>query len=183
MDLPGMDLLNMDLRYPIGKFVWPESVSGGERQDLIGDIAAAPARLRAAVAGLSEDQFDTPYRPEGWTVRLVVHHLPDSHLNCYTRFKLALTEDNPSIKTYEEDAWARLADTRETPVETSLALFDALHSRWVILLRSLTDEQWKRTFHHPQHGPVALDRNLALYAWHGRHHAAHITALRERLGW
>lgn len=172
-----------DLRYPIGKFVWPESVSEEARLGMIQDISATPARLRAALAGLSESQLDTPYRPEGWTVRQVVHHLPDSHLNCYTRFKLALTEDNPAIKPYDEDRWARLADTRETPIETSLVLLDALHARWVIVLKSLTAAQWKRTFHHPEHGSVALDRNLALYAWHGRHHVGHVVSLRERSGW
>lgn len=175
--------MTVDLRYPIGVFVWPESVSGADRRRWIEDIAQTPVRLRAAVHGLADGQLDTPYRPQGWTVRQVVHHLPDSHMNCYTRFKLALTEENPAIKAYDEDLWARLADTQETPVETSLALTDALHARWTILLRSLTEAQWKRTFHHPQHGAVTLERNLALYAWHGRHHVAHITSLRERSGW
>lgn len=178
-----MELTRMDLKYPIGKFVWPESVSGEERRGLIGGIAALPANLRAAVAGLTEEQLDSPYRPEGWTVRQVVHHMPDSHLNCYTRFKLALTEDDPLIKPYEEDRWASLADSRETPIEVSLTLTEALHSRWVILLRSMTPEQWRRTFRHPEHGSVTLDRALALYAWHGRHHVAHVTSLRQRSGW
>lgn len=173
----------MDLKYPIGKFVWPEAVSDEERRGLISGIAALPANLRAAVAGLTEEQLDHPYRPEGWTVRQVVHHVPDSHLNSYTRFKLALTEDDPLIKPFEEDRWALLADSRDTPIEVSLALTEALHSRWVILLRSLSPEQWRRAFRHPEHGSVTLDRALALYAWHGRHHVAHITSLRERSGW
>lgn len=173
----------MDLRYPIGTFSWPDTVTGADREKWIEDVAQTPARLRAASGGLSPAQLDTPYRPDGWTVRQVIHHIPDSHMNCYTRFKLALTEDDPAIKVYEEDLWARLEDTKDTPIETSLALTDALHARWVILLRSLNPAQWKRTFRHPQHGSVALDRNLAFYAWHGRHHVAHITALRERSGW
>ena len=175
--------MTTDLRYPIGKPTKEPQLTEDERRGLIDRIEQAPARLRAAVEGLNDEQLDTPYRPGGWTVRQVVHHLPDSHLNCYTRFKLALTEDNPAIKPYDEDRWARLADTRETPIETSLVLLDALHARWVILLKSLTAAQWKRTFHHPEHGSVALDRNLALYAWHGRHHVAHVVSLRERSGW
>ena len=132
--------------------------------------------------GLSEQQLDTPYRPEGWTVRQVAHHVPDSHLNSYIRFKLALTEQEPTIKPYDEDRWARLADTPTTPVEVSLALLDSLHDRWVRLLRSLRPEDWKRTFRHPELGPVSLEKNLALYAWHGRHHVAHITSLGRKAG-
>jgi uncharacterized damage-inducible protein DinB len=173
----------MDLRYPIGKFAWPEGVSKADRERWIEDIAATPANLRAAAAGLSAEQFDTPYRPEGWTVRQVVHHVPDSHLHSYIRYKFALTEDTPTIKPYPEDLWANLSDSRDTPVEVSLTLLEALHLRWVTLLRSLDEAQWARSFRHPEIGLVRLDRNLALYSWHGRHHTAHITSLRQRMGW
>jgi uncharacterized damage-inducible protein DinB len=172
-----------DLRYPIGKFSFEGSNSEDERVRLIDQIASAPARLREAIDGLSPEQLDTPYRPEGWTVRQVVHHVPDSHLNSYARFKLALTEDEPTIKDYREDRWADLADARSGPVETSLALLDSLHKRWVTMLRSMSPDQFERSFRHPELGLVSLDRNLSLYAWHGRHHVAHITSLRERMGW
>lgn len=172
-----------DLRYPVGKFQFPESVSREERNGFVSQIAETPARLRSAVAGLGEAQLDTPYRPGGWTVRQVVHHVPDSHLNSYTRFRLALTEEEPTIKPYAEDRWAELADARTAPIEVSLRLLECLHSRWVGLLRSLSEEQWKRAFRHPDLGPIRLEQNAALYAWHGRHHVAHIANLRERLGW
>jgi len=172
-----------DLRYPIGKFTYNGSLTDDQKQKFLDDIAQAPANLRAAVKGLSEQQLDTPYRPDGWTVRQVAHHVPDSHLNAYARFKLALTEDEPTIKPYAEDRWAQLADTQATPVEVSITLLDSLHDRWVRLLRSLKPEDWKRTFRHPELGLVSLEKNLALYAWHGRHHVAHITSLRERNGW
>jgi hypothetical protein len=139
--------------------------------------------MRAAVQGLSPQQLDTRYRPQGWTVRQVVHHVPDSHMNAYIRFKLALTETEPTIKPYEQQLWAELADSRETPVETSLILLECLHQRWVLLLKRIADAGWQRTFRHPELGIVRLDTNLALYAWHGRHHVAHITGLRERMGW
>ena len=173
----------IDLRYPIGKFKYEESPTKDQKQKYLDDIERAPANLRAAVKDLSDQQLDTPYRAEGWTVRQVVHHVPDSHLNAYVRFKLALTEDEPTIKPYAEDRWAELADTQTTPVEVSLAMLDSLHDRWVRLLRSLTPEQWKREFRHPELGAMPLEKNLALYAWHGRHHVAHITGLRERNGW
>ena len=172
-----------DLRYPIGKFTYDGPPAPEKRQELLQHIEQAPGRLRAAVNSLTQQQLDTPYRPDGWTVRQVVHHLPDSHLNAYIRFKLALTEEEPTIKPYAEDKWARLADTAATPIETSLTLLDSLHDRWVRLLRSLKPEDWKRAFRHPELGVVSLERNLALYAWHGRHHVAHITSLRERSGW
>ncbi len=172
-----------DLRYPIGKFHFDGSLNEDQKQKCLNDIAQAPASMRAAVKGLSAQQLDTPYRPEGWTVRQVVHHVPDSHMNAYVRYKLALTEEAPTIKPYAEDRWAELADTTGTPVEVSLALLDSLHDRWVRLLRSLQPEDWKRTFRHPELGAVSLEKNLALYAWHGRHHVAHITSLRERNGW
>jgi uncharacterized damage-inducible protein DinB len=172
-----------DLRYPIGKFKYEGPPTEDQKQKHLAEIEQAPANLRAAIKGLSDQQLDTPYRSEGWTVRQVVHHVPDSHLNAYIRFKLALTEDEPTIKTYAEDRWAQLADTETTPVEVSLAMLDSLHARWVRLLRSLTPEQWKREFRHPELGAVPLEKSLALYAWHGRHHVAHITSLRERNGW
>ena len=171
-----------DLSYPIGKFHFDGPLTEEQKRKSLDDIASAPANLRSAVKGFSPQQLDTPYRPGGWTVRQVVHHVPDSHLNSYVRFKLALTEDEPTIKPYAEDRWAELADTQQTPVDVSLALLDSLHDRWVRLLRSLTPEQWKRTFRHPDLGAMTLEKTLALYAWHGRHHVAHITALRQREG-
>jgi uncharacterized damage-inducible protein DinB len=172
-----------DLRYPIGKFRFPDAVSAEDRRTFIGQIAEAPARLRAAVHGLSHAQLETPYRPGGWTVRQLVHHVPDSHLNSYVRYRLALTEDDPVIKPYAEDRWALLPDARNSPVDVSLQLLESLHLRWVALLESLSEEEWRRTFRHPELGSVSLERNAALYAWHGRHHVAHITALRDRMGW
>ena len=172
-----------DPRYPIGKFHFEGPYSEDQRKALIGDIERAPAALRAAVSGLSPQQLDTPYRDGGWTVRQVIHHLPDSHMNAYVRWKLALTEDGPTIKPYAEDRWAQLADTQSTPVEVSLTLLDALHTRWVQLLRSLTPEDWNRQFRHPELGPVSLEKNLGIYAWHGKHHVAHVTELRKRMGW
>jgi uncharacterized damage-inducible protein DinB len=172
-----------DLRYPIGKFHFAGPLTDEQKKTCLDDITQAPANLRATVQGLSDAQFDTPYRPGGWTVRQVVHHMPDSHLNSYVRFKLALTEDAPTIKTYAEDRWAELDDTKTTPVEVSLTLLESLHNRWMRLLRSLKPEDWKRTFRHPDLGAMNLEKTLALYAWHGRHHVSHITSLREREGW
>lgn len=172
-----------DLRFPVGKFTYDGPPSEQQKQQFLDEIAQTPAKLRGAVRGLSEIQLNTPYRPDGWTVRQVVHHVPDSHLNSYVRFKLALTEDDPTIKPYAEDRWAELADTKATPVEVSLTLLDSLHDRWVRLLCSLTPEEWKRTFRHPELGPMTLEKTLALYAWHGRHHVAHITELRKRMSW
>jgi hypothetical protein len=173
----------MDLRYPIGEFKFEAPFTDDERQSCIAKIEETPARMRAAVAGLNEQQLDTPYRPEGWTVRQVVHHVPESHLNSYTRFKLAITEDEPTIKPYFEDRWAELDDARHAPIALSLDLLDALHSRWVWFLRSLKQEDFRRTFRHPELGIVSIDKNIALYAWHGQHHVAHITSLRERMAW
>lgn len=174
-----------DLSYPIGRFSLTEvTVAPEERPGLITAIAELPAQFRSAVQGLSEAQFDTPYRPGGWTVRQVVHHVPDSHLNAYVRFKLALTEENPTIKPYEEARWAELPDTAGTQIGVSLVLLEALHRRWVVLLKSMTDDQWGRTYFHPDHQTsLRLDAILAMYAWHGKHHTAHITRLRERMGW
>ena len=175
--------MEADLRYPLGKFHRPETLSLEERRAAIDAIAEAPARLRAAIAGLDATQLDTPYRPGGWTVRQLVHHVPDSHMNAYIRFKLAATEDEPTIKPYEEARWAELADARSAPIEPSLALLENLHKRWVLFLRSLAPEDWSRKFRHPELGAMSLEQNLALYAWHGRHHVAHVTALRERQNW
>jgi len=172
-----------DLRYPISKFHFDGPLTEEQKQKSLDDIASAPANLRKAVKGLSEAQLDTPYRPDGWPVRQVVHHVPDSHMNAYIRFKLALTEDEPTIKPYAEDRWAKLADTKATPIEVSLTMLESLHDRWVRLLRSLGPEDWKRTFRHPEMGAMTLEKTLALYAWHGRHHVAHVTGLRERSGW
>jgi uncharacterized damage-inducible protein DinB len=172
-----------DLRYPIGKFHYEGTPTEDQKKKYLDEIEQAPAKLRAAVEGLSDQQLNTPYRPDGWTVRQLTHHVPDSHLNAYIRFKLALTEEEPTIKPYAEDRWAQLADTTTTPVEVSLTLLDSLHARWIRLLRSLKPEDWKRTFRHPELGLMPLEKNLALYAWHGRHHVAHITALRGRSGW
>jgi uncharacterized damage-inducible protein DinB len=172
-----------DLRYPVGKFEYQGPLSEAQKSGLIQQIADTPANLRSAIKALSETQADTAYRPGGWTVRQVVHHVPDSHLNAYVRFKLALTEDEPTIKTYEEARWAELPDTKTTPIEVSLTLLDSLHDRWVRLLRSLDPEQWKRSFRHPELGPMTLEKTLALYAWHGGHHVAHITELRKRMSW
>jgi uncharacterized damage-inducible protein DinB len=172
-----------DLRYPIGKFETVAEVTDSLRKKWIENIAQAPGKIRAAVKGLSPEQLDTPYRPEGWTVRQVVHHLADSHLNAYARFRLALTEDVPTIKPYHEDLWAKLDDARTAPVDISFALLDALHTRWVLLLRSMSPADFSRTFNHPESGVRTLETNLAIYEWHGRHHTAHITSLRERMGW
>jgi len=140
-------------------------------------------KLREAVQNLGQEQLDTPYRPGGWTIRQVVHHLPDSHLNAYTRFKLGITEQQPTIKPYEEHLWAELVDAKSSPIEPSLTMLESLHNRWVIFLRSLSAADYARTINHPASGIMNLDRLLQLYAWHGRHHVAHITALRERMGW
>ena len=171
------------LRFPVGRLAFDPDVTDDKRRMFIRQIAETPASLRAAIAGLDERQLDTPYRPEGWTVRQVVHHVPDSHMNAYVRFKLALTEENPTIKPYDEAAWARIADTTRTPPEVSLQLLEALHRRWVVLLESLQPMDFTRRLQHPEAGPLTVDKLLQIYAWHGRHHVAHITALRAREGW
>jgi uncharacterized damage-inducible protein DinB len=172
-----------DLRYPVGRHQRPQSLTSEQRRTAIDAIAAAPTLLRAAVSGLDDRQLDTPYRPNGWTVRQVVHHVPDSHLNAYTRFKLGLTEDTPTIKTYDEAKWAQLEDSRSTPIATSLALLDAVHDRWLRVLRAMSSSDFARTLNHPENGVMNLDQMLALYEWHGRHHVAHVTNLRSRNGW
>ena len=172
-----------DLQYPIGRFKLDGAPTDEDIGRAIAEIAQAPAKLRAAVEGLLPEQLDTPYRPGGWTVRQVVHHVPDSHLNSYCRFKLALTEDEPTIKAYHEDRWAELDDSRSAPIEVSLAMLESLHLRWVLLLKSLGPADFQRTFRHPELGVVSLAQNVCLYGWHGRHHVSHITSLRERMGW
>jgi uncharacterized damage-inducible protein DinB len=173
----------VDLQFPIGKFVEDPGVTTEKRQKWIEEIAAAPGALRSAVARLTPEQLGTTYRPGGWTVRQVVHHLADSHVHVYVRFRTALTESEPTIKGYDAAAWAELSDARTAPIEPSLALFDALHQRWVSLLRSMHAEDFARAFRRPDSQVATLDRALQTYAWHGRHHVAHITFLRERMGW
>jgi hypothetical protein len=172
-----------DPRFPVGRFTPPAVITPEDRERYLREIEEAPGRLREAVSGLTDEQLDTPYRDGGWTVRQVVHHVPDSHINSYVRFRLALTEEEPTIRPYLEDRWAELADARTAPVEVSLGLLESIHRRWALLLRSLDNEQWAFRFRHPELGVVPLDRNLALYAWHGRHHVAHVTSLRDRRGW
>ncbi|MGE5702914.1 MAG: YfiT family bacillithiol transferase [Clostridia bacterium] len=172
-----------DLRYPIGRFHHEGEVTVEQLQAAIQEITALPELLYKAVHGLTPDQMETPYRPGGWTLGQVVHHLADSHMNSMIRFKLALTEDEPTIKPYAEDKWALLPDSKTANVELSLQLLPSLHARWVLLLQSLSPAQLSRTFHHPDSGKVRLDVNILIYAWHGRHHLAHITSLRERMGW
>jgi uncharacterized damage-inducible protein DinB len=171
------------LRYPIGRFSRPPVLSDAERQQAISALEEAPRRVRAAILGLSDEQLDTPYRPGGWTVRQLVHHIPDSHLNAYTRMKLALTEDEPVIRGYDEKHWAELPEARSAPVEVSLDLLDALHARWVLAARALGPADWRRSLKHHELGPLTVDALIALYAWHGRHHTAQINALRQREGW
>ncbi|MFF2157620.1 YfiT family bacillithiol transferase [Paenibacillus chitinolyticus] len=172
-----------DLRYPIGTFTYEGEISPEQIQDWLEELAAAPSQLRRAVTGLTEEQLDTPYRPGGWTVRQVIHHVADSHMNSYVRFKLGATENEPVIKPYEEQLWAELEDGKTAPPEISLALLDALHDRWVRWIRTLDEAGWARTFLHPANGPTTLARGLGLYVWHGKHHTAHITSLRERMSW
>ncbi len=171
------------LRYPIGRFFLPERVSENDRAAGIAAIAALPAQLSSAVDGLNGDQLNTPYREGGWTIRQLVHHVADSHINAYARFRLALTEDWPVIKAYEEARWAELEDARNLPVEVSLALLESLHRRWWVLLQSLDGGDWRRGYVHPENGRQRLDQVLASYSWHGRHHTAHVTGLRHRSGW
>jgi hypothetical protein len=171
-----------DLRYPIGEFTMPAAVTPALRTEAITAIAELPARMRDAVRGLSDAQLDTPYRPGGWTVRQVVHHVPDSHMNAFVRLKLALTEDNPTVKPYDEKKFAELPDQR-LPIEPSLSLLDGLHARWVTVLRALAPPQFGRPLYHPEIGAITVDYLVQTYGWHSRHHVAHITRLREREGW
>jgi hypothetical protein len=172
-----------DLRYPIGPYQREDSVTAERRGEWIRDIAETPAKLRQAVASLNDEQLDTPYRPEGWTVRQVVHHVPDSHMNAFIRFKLALTEDTPTIKPYDQALWAGLADAR-APIADSLALLESLHNRWLILLNAMSPGDFGRSYRHPEQGrTMKLEEVLGLYSWHGKHHVAHITSLGARSGW
>jgi hypothetical protein len=173
----------MDLSYPIGKFQTSGNISPEALRAGIRELAAGPGLLRDAVSGLNDAQLDTPYRPGGWTVRQVVHHVADSHMNAYIRLRLALTEDQPTIKPYDQAKWADLADARGGPVEVSLSLIDSMHQRLVALLDSLPPSDFSRMFRHPERGVIRLDANLLMYAWHFRHHIAHITGLRQRMGW
>lgn len=172
-----------DPRYPIGRFDPRPEITEKGRAALIGQIAEAPALLREAVRGLTDSQLDTPYREGGWTVRQVVHHLPDSHLNAYIRFKLAVTEERPTIKPYREELWAELSESKNGPIEMSLVLLEALHRRWVMFLESMTPDDFSRTLNHPESGVMSLDLVLQLYAWHGRHHVAHVMELKKLKGW
>jgi hypothetical protein len=173
----------MDIRYPIGQFAWSGSQTKQERTAAVNDIASLPQKMRSAVAGLADKQLDTPYREDGWTIRQVVHHVPDSHMNSYIRCKLALTENNPTIKPYDEVAWANLIDGKTAPIEPSLNLLEGLHDRWVRVLQSVSETDAQRTLYHPERGAMTLDEYIALCGWHGKHHVAHITSLRQRLGW
>lgn len=173
-----------DPRYPVGRFEPPSHADASQIRAGRNELAGLPSRLRQAVAGLSEAQLDTPYRDGGWTVRQLVHHIADSHFNAYCRFKLALTESNPVIKPYDETAWAELPDSRTVAADVSLSVIDGLHARWIALIDALSDDDWQRTFHHPERNrDVPLWWNLELYAWHCRHHVAHIMALRSRKQW
>jgi uncharacterized damage-inducible protein DinB len=167
------------LRYPIGKFTRPESIDKEQRDVWLDSVESTPANFRQAVAGLTPEQYETPYRPGGWTIRQLVHHLADSHMNGYVRFKHALTEDGPAIKPYAEALWAELPDTFTTPPEVSLVLLDSLHNRWIQLLRPLSEAQWKRNVRHPEQGLLPLEVLLSLYAWHGAHHTAHVINARK----
>lgn len=176
-------LEQVDPRYPIGKFQRPDEVSPEQCSMAIAVIEALPSKLREAVHGLTDAQLDTPYREGGWTVRQLVHHVADSHTNAFSRVRLALTEDWPTIFAYDEKAWAMLEDSLRAPVGLSLTLLEGLHTRWAIMLRSLKDEQWSRGVKHPENGPMSLELSTQLYAWHCRHHVAHIACLRETKGW
>jgi hypothetical protein len=171
------------LKYPIGRFQYYPVSAPGSRAGHIAQVAALPAEIAAAVRGLDDAKLDTPYREGGWTPRQVVHHVADSHMNAFVRVKLALTEDRPVVKPYDENLWAALPDTRKAPIESSLELLRGLHTRWTILWTSLREADFAREFAHPEYGPRALDWVLALYAWHGRQHTAHIMGLRKRMGW
>jgi len=171
------------VRYPIGDFGLDPHVTAAKRREWLQHISELPEKLAAAVSGLSDVQLNSPYRDNGWTLRQVVHHLADAHVNGFARFKLALTEDEPSIKTYEEALWAETPDAREAPVDLSIRLLDALHRRWTILLDSLADAQFDRAFVHPDRGRMTIDKAIQLYAWHGLHHTGQITGLRARRAW
>ena len=172
------------LRYPIGKFSFNLAADETEGKRWISGIEKLPAEIRKSVNGLNQEQLSTTYRDGGWTVKQVVHHLADSHINAYIRIKLALTENNPTIKPYEEAEWAKLDDAKNLPVEISLSLLDALHTRWVFMLRKLSADDFNKTIYHPESKKeMSVKYLVAMYAWHGSHHTAHITELRKREGW
>jgi hypothetical protein len=166
-----------DRQFPIGRFAPPATITAADRAGWIERLRTAPERMKAAAEGLSEAQLRTPYREGGWSARQVIHHVPDSHMNGYIRFKMALTEENPVIKPYDEKAWALLSDAVRTPIETSLALLAALHERWLVVIAGMREEDWKRQFLHPELGPMTLERQIGLYAWHGDHHIAHVKSV------
>jgi uncharacterized damage-inducible protein DinB len=172
-----------DLRFPIGKFDPKIKVTPEMRREFIQAIEELPVKIRKAVDGLDDEQIDARYRPEGWTVRQLVHHVADSHMNSFCRFKLGLTENTPTIKPYDEALWAEMADSKNAPIDISLNLIDAVHARWTILLKSMRDEDFARKINHPERGAMNLSSTLALYDWHGKHHTAHITNLRKRNSW
>lgn len=171
------------LRFPIGLFSHDGEITSSTINRWIEEIASLPDELKQAVDGLNEKQWNTPYRPDGWTIKQVVHHIADSHMNSVIRFKWALTEDRPTVKTYYEDRWALLGDYKEIDVQDSIAFIRLLHKRWVVLLRSLTDDDLQREFVHPESGATPLNKNIGIYAWHGKHHVAHITSLHQRMNW
>jgi len=175
--------MSVDPRYPLGKLMYEGLADEATRAKRITIIAETPAKFRAAVSGLTEAQLDTPYRDGGWTVRQLAHHVPDSHMNAYIRFKWGLTEDAPTIKVYDENAWSQLADSKTTPVEVSLNLLENIHTRWMNILRSMTSKDFERKLVHPANGEMTLDKVLNVYAWHGPHHTAHVTELRKAKGW
>ena len=175
--------VEVDLRYPVGKWNTKGPFTNAQRHQMIASIGAAPEKFRAATAGLNEAQLNTPYRNGGWTVRQTIHHVADSHMNAYIRFRLGITEAEPTVKPYDEKTWAELFDARTAPVEISLGLIDGVHKRWVMLLETVREIDFNRNVRHPEHGTMSLDDLMALYEWHGRHHAAHITGLRQRNGW
>jgi hypothetical protein len=179
----------IDLRYPIGKakdqpFSDKENFDENARTFYLADIEMLPSLLENSVLNLDEHQLESAYRPDGWTIKQLIHHVADSHMNAYMRFKVGLTEDNPTIKTYEEAEWAKLSDTKNLPINISLTLLHALHSRWHEILLNMEKGDWERTIYHPEHKrSITLWELLGMYSWHGKHHTAHITSLRERMGW
>jgi hypothetical protein len=179
----AMEMQEVDPRYPIGKFKRPETVTEHDRMAAIAALAELPGELKQALDGLDQAQLDTPYREGGWTVRQLVHHIADSHMNAFVRTRLALTEDSPVITGYDENAWAKLADSTSAPAGWSVGLLEGLHARWVALLQGFSEEQWQKGYRHPERGLSTLELTAVLYGWHSRHHVAHITRLRESRGW
>jgi len=172
------------LKYPIGQFELPATITKDILSQWIAAISSFPTRLKNEVNHLTDEQLDTQYRPEGWTIRQVIHHCADSHMNSLIRFKLALTEDQPTIKPYYEERWAELLDSKNMPIAPSLKMLEGIHERWTILLNHLTEEQNERIFIHPEHGKkFRIDENIGVYAWHGNHHLAHITETKKRNNW